>query len=531
MLAYILLIILAAVGRFLPHMIGGGFLKNESDTIISLDLWAEKQPRKVAMYAGDRSISYGDLHKKSSQLAGLLYRLGLSEQDRILIFMPNSIEYFIVFFAALKLNISLAPANPLSKSTELVQLIDTIEPRLAFVLDAAGEDLIHSVDSELPVISLSSENGSFWSTLDSQGCITAFPKDLKKAGVFLSTSGSTGKLKFVANTYQNELINARLYLQKLCITKDDILLTGLPVSQKFGLAAVLGGCISGCTVILSARFNAATMLSLIETYHVTVQYGVPTMYAKEIEAYSGATPKPDISSLRTGIIAGASGSADIFRWFEKTACCLLLNCYGTTEIGGLSMTEYHDPSSVRYNTCGRIFQGASVEIVDKGGQPLPPGKDGEILCTVPWAMREYAGNPELTKQMFDSSGRFLTGDIGRIDEAGNLIISGRKKDMIIRGGYNIFPAEVEIALLRDPNISEACVAGYPDACLGERICAFIKMRTGRSQNPEAIRDRLQQHIAAYKLPDRIIFMDQIPKLANGKSNYPALLSLLPRDTC
>ena len=195
------------------------------------------------------------------------------------------------------------------------------------------------------------------------------------------------------------------------------------------------------------------------------------------------------------------------------------------------MVEYNSSCQERYSSCGRIFDGARIEIVDKNGQPLPCGKYGEIVCSVPWGMDEYVGEPELTAQMFDSQNRFLTGDIGKLDEAGNLIISGRKKDMIIRGGYNIFPAEVELALLKHPDISEASVIGYRDQYLGERICAFVKTKEGVPKEPEDLRAQLEQHIAKYKLPDRIMFVDEIPRLANGKNNYPAMSALLQEHSC
>ena len=501
-------------------------MDKEKNICFALDFWAKQQPQKVAVHTENRSISYQELHEQSSQFAGMLREKGLVAQDRVLVFMPNCIEYMIVFFAAVKLNLNIVPVNVFFKRSELSQTIQMIHPKLAFVADDAKAELLHSVDKHLPIICAASDNTSLWKQLHPEVRVPAFPGDREEASIFVSTSGSTGNLKFVSNTYQNELINASLYLQRLCVTKDDVSLTGLPVTQKFGMAAMLGSCISGCTMVLPSRFDAKKMISLIQKHHVTVQYGVPTMYAKEIEAYTAAEVKPDISSLRSGIIAGAAGATDIFRWFDTNVGCHLLNCYGTTEVGGLTMAEYHDSSEVRYNTCGRAFQGATIEIIDKNGNSLPPGEDGEIVCTVPWVMTGYIGAPTLTAQMFDSQKRFLTGDIGKMDETGNLIINGRKKDMIIRGGYNIFPAEVEIALLKQPDVSEACVVGYQDACLGERICAFVKIQEGGLKSSEKIRHQLEQHIAKYKLPDRIIFVDDIPKLANGKSNYPALSTLL-----
>ena len=495
----------------------------------ALDYWAEQQPQKIAVHTDSGSISYAQLQEKSSRLAGLLQSMGLTAQDTVLLFMPSCMEYIAAFYAAAKQNLHIAPANAFCKSSELLQMIQMTRPKLALVADDAQTDLLRSVDETLPALRIDLQDPAFLALLDTQTPLYDFPGDLQQANVFVSTSGSTGKLKFVSNTYQNEILNAGLYLNRLRVTKDDVLLTGLPVTHKFGMAAMLGSCIAGCTMVMPSQFRAENMIRLIAQFHVSVQYGVPTMYIREMEACTAAECPPDISSLRTGVIAGAPVSSDVFRWFEEYAGCRLLNCYGTSEIGGLTMTGFDDPPQVRYATCGQVFSNASLEIVDGDGNPLPPGMTGEITGTVPWVMNGYVGEPELTASMFDAQHRFLTGDVGRLDEAGNLVICGRKKNMIIRGGYNIFPAEVELALLRYADLSEACVMGYRDSGLGERICAFVKIKDGASKDPEQIRDALKDHIAKYKLPDRILFMEELPKLPNGKFNYPALSALLQEN--
>lgn len=498
----------------------------EKDLTLVLERWGECQAEKIAACAGGESITYGELRDRSLHLAALLDRLGMQPGDPILICMPNCIEYLITFFAAVRLKLDIAPAHAMSRGPELLQMVQTIRPRLAVVWDGEKELLLRTVCQELQVLRLGREEMRACEQIDGGPALPLGKKTEETGRIYVSTSGSTGKLKFVTNTYLNEFTNAELYLQRLQISREDTVLVELPITQKFGMAAMLGSCIAGSTLLLSSRFDAAASLRLIEKHRVTVQYGVPTMYVREIEAYEKAEYKPDISSLRTGIIAGAFGAPEVFGWFEEMAGCRLLNCYGTTEIGGLTMTSYEDSEDIRYSSCGRIFSGAEIRIVDEKGCPLPQGMDGEVVCVVPWVMQGYAGEPELTAGMFDRQGRFLTGDIGRLDENGNLTISGRKKDLIIRSGYNVFPAEVECALLKLPGVREAGVLGQQDKYLGERICAFVSAEENGPASAEEIRNGLSELLAKYKLPDRVIFLKEIPKLPNGKFDYPALTAML-----
>ena len=501
-------------------------MRQETAYGFALDNWAKLQPEKTAILTGDHSISYGALHDTSSRLAAALRERGLQGGDPVLIFMPNCIEFSIVFYAAAKLGLSIVPANALYRLVEIRQLLQQIRPKLAFVSDHKEAAFIRAVDKELPILHASLKNADFQHLLHTQARISAFPADLTEPCVYVSTSGSTGKLKFVARSYLSQIVPASQYLQALRATREDVLLSYLPMSQQFGMAALLCACIAGCTAVILSHFHPEEALSVIEQYRVTLQYGVPTMFLEEMESFKTLDPKPDISSLRTGIVAGAAGVRDVFRWFDRTVNCRLLNCYGATEVAGVTMTDYDDPAPARYATCGRTLPDAHIEILDDAGAPLPPGNPGEVVCATPWVMREYVGEAALTNQVLDHQRRFLTGDIGMLDQDGYLTICGRKKDMIIRGGYNIFPAEVELALLRCQGISEACVMGYQDKVLGERICAFVKMKDGLERSEAKIRAHLEGNIAKYKLPDHVVFLDDIPKLAGGKYDCKRLRAML-----
>lgn len=495
----------------------------DSKTIIAyLEYWAKVQPQKDAIVTETGSLSYEELWSRIAQLAYGLAKEGMKPHDNILLFMPNCAEYAVAFYAAVKLKLNIIPANASCKESELRQLIEKLHPQCVLVADEDRHLQIRAIDKNIRVI---------YPPLDREDMINVNTFDVEEtngfrtASIYVSTSGSTGTPKYIVNTYKNELLNAGLYLERLGVKTEDVVLSALPVTQRFGMAAMLGSCLSGCTLVLMRKFNAETALQWICRYGVTVQYGVPTIYIKEKEAYLNAAEKPDISSLRTGIIAGASSAEDVFRWFDEMGC-RLLNCYGTSEIGGLTMAAYTDSLTVRSQTCGHAFSGAHIEVLNAAKEPVHTGETGEIVCTTPWMMRRYEGEPKLTAKAFDEDGRFLTGDIGYMDAAGNLTICGRKKELIIRGGYNVFPAEVEQALTTYTDASEACVIGYKDTLLGERICAFVKLPPDVKLTAQDLREQLMPYIAKYKLPDRVILMDDIPKLPNGKNDCPALQASL-----
>lgn len=493
----------------------GFSMSNMTDNYISLclDRWAETQPNKPAVISEGNTITYRELYEKSLAFAAALRRRGLREKDTAVLFMGSGIPYTVCFFACIALGLTVVPVNDTCRSEELRQVLALVRPKLAVVESSEKDAMLYSLDETLDVLQLHNELLPFLAPADNGRFDGAASEN---ACILLSTSGSTGKLKFVMNSFRNELLNASLYTGRMEVTQEDVVLTGLPETQKFGMAALLGALTRGCTAVIPTSFRAEHTLRLIHDHRVSVQYGVPTMYIRQRDAYLAAEEKPVISSLRTGIIAGAPVGESLLQWFEQTAGCYLLNCYGTSEIGGLTMTCLDDPAEVRYTTCGRLFDGAALAI----------STDGEITAKVPWAMAGYAGEPEMTKNAFNEDGYFLTGDIGSMDEDGNLHINGRRKNMILRGGYNVFPAEVELALVHHGGVTEACVVGFHDEALGERICAFVKGGEETPRDLSRLRALLAPHIAKHKLPDRVVFMAELPKLPGGKIDIPALKKLL-----
>lgn len=501
---------------------------NEFITVsdFKLNYWAEKSPNKIAVSDTLQSLTYRELNEKSYSLANFLFNKGLHTNATVMLFMHNCIEIPIVLYASIYAGFNIVPANPLFKTNELEQLLNEIRPDIIFVYDGDEKEAIHKLIQDIPVITANLANKDFSQALNSQARFPLQAPDMQTCIMAVSSSGSTGKLKFIARTFENQIIPATYISKHLGANEKDVFYIPLPLAQQFGLITMIACIIAGGTIIITSRFQPEKALELIEKYKVTIQFGVPTMYGREITAYEAMEHKPNISSLRTGMISGSSGSVKYFKWFEDHADCKLLNAYGTTEIASVTMLDLNDPEDARYHSCGKVFDNAEISIIDEKGNSLPNGQIGQIVCKTPCIMEEYIGAPEQTFNSFDELERFLTGDIGYFDSDNYLHICGRKNSMIIRGGYNVFPAEVESVLLHYPDIAEACVLGYQDGDLGERIAAFVKMKPAFSETEASLRERMKNSIAKYKVPDRIIFLNRIPKLSNGKNDYQALSSIL-----
>jgi len=488
--------------------------------------WAEKTPDKTAFIYSEQSITYSQLEDKSCRLAAALQKMGIHRSDSILIYIPNCTLFPVIFYAAAKLQANIVVANPQFKKTEIEQLIPATRPKLAFVSYQSDKALVRDVDSSIKIVEIFYAGSVFHQMLSEETPMKQIPQDHENPTVTICTSGSTGRIKFVVRTFENQLIPAYHIIRNLRAGENDVAFVPLPLSQQYGLIAMIINFAFGGTMLVPSKFNAEQALVMIEKHKVTIQFGVPTMYIKEINAYEQMSKKPDISSLRTGMISGAPAGVRCLEWFEENAGCRLLNSYGTTEIAAVTMTDLDDLQEIRYNTCGKAFEAVKLKIINENGVALPAGETGQILCKTPYFMREYAGELELTHAAFDEEHWFLTEDIGSLDENGNLSISGRKKDIIIRCGNNIFPSEIEVMLLTHQSVSEACVIGNKDPVYGERTIALIKLKRGSHESEESLRAYAKTAIAKYKVPDRFIFIDEIPKLQNGKTNYLALKTIV-----
>jgi long-chain acyl-CoA synthetase len=334
--------------------------------------------------------------------------------------------------------------------------------------------------------------------------------------VILYTSGTTGKPKGAQLTHANMTTNAEVVARTLLqIGTDDVTMGCLPLFHVFGLTCGLNATVTAAgTLTLLPRFDGAMALEIIQRDAVTIFEGVPTMYAAMLH-HPGGDPA-QTATLRTCISGGASLPLEILREFEEKFGCVILEGYGLSETSPVASFNLPDRDR-KPGSIGVPIEGVQMRLVDDAGRPAADGPDeiGEIAIKGHNVMKGYLGKPEATAEAI-TDGWFRTGDLARVDSDGYFYIVDRKKDLIIRGGYNVYPREIEEVLHEHPAVAEAAVIGIPHADLGEEIGAAVALKPGASATPEELREFVKDKVAAYKYPRQIWVVDALPKGPTGK---------------
>jgi long-chain acyl-CoA synthetase len=325
--------------------------------------------------------------------------------------------------------------------------------------------------------------------------------------VILYTSGTTGTPKGAELTHLNLARNAEIATALFSLTEQDVVLGALPLFHSFGQTCALNACVRvGGLLTLLPRFDADKALQIIERDRVTVFEGVPTMYAGML--HSPLAGQTDTSTLRLCASGGAAMPVEIMRAFEEKFGCIILEGYGLSETSPVASFNHPDrprkPGSI-----GTPIQGTEMKVIADDGADVPAGEVGEIVIRGHNVMKGYWGRPEATTETM-RDGWFRTGDMARVDEDGYFFIVDRKKDMIIRGGFNVYPREIEEVLYEHPAVAEAAVLGVPHAELGEEIAAVVALKPGREAEPDELRDFVKEQVAAYKYPRRVVLVDELP---------------------
>jgi acyl-CoA synthetase (AMP-forming)/AMP-acid ligase II len=332
----------------------------------------------------------------------------------------------------------------------------------------------------------------------------------------LYTSGTMGKPKGVALTHANLMSIAAQTADAIELSPDDVVFGVTTVFHVFGLGpGIIGTAMAGATLVLQEQFLPDEALHLIEQHRVTVHYGVPTVYVTEMRELD--VTDADVSSLRAGIVAGAPIGDDLVQRIREALCPNLYVAYSLTETSSsVSMTRPGDPAVKQVFTVGEPLPGTEVRVLDLDGTVLPIESLGEIAVRGPGVMKGYYRQPGETAQAFDEDGYFLTGDLGMIDEDGFLHIVGRRKELIIRGGFNVYPREVEDRLHAHPAVLDVAVVGLPHDVLGELVCACVVPVEGAIVTGEEIKEWCRGTLADYKVPDLVRFFDAFPLTGSGK---------------
>jgi acyl-CoA synthetase (AMP-forming)/AMP-acid ligase II len=495
---------------------------------------ATRDPEGAFLLHQDQIITFGQVETRAEALAASFASLGIETGDRVALILPPCPEFVVSLFAAAKLGAVAVPLNPHLTKPELQYMLRHSEAALAVAAEEhGGEDFLSIFDELLPqlpdlqyVVTVGEEDLWYddqifqFEDLLSSGEGRDYPlvelDPEKDSFAVLYTAGTMGKPKGVELTHGNLLRVAALTAESLELDPKDRIIGVTGFFHVFGLGmGILGTILSGSTLILQGGFGAAETLALIQRHRATIHYGVPTLFSTGLFEQEEASL--NLSSLRLALAAGGPASDELRRAAERGICGDFRVAYSLTEAGSVvCLTHPEDPPEKRYYTVGRPLPGIEIQVLDNEGVLLPPESVGEIALRGPGVMRRYYRQPLETSKVVREDGFLLTGDLGVLDEEGYLHLVGRRKEVIIRDGFSVYPREVEDRLQVHPAVREAAVVGIPDDVLGEAVCACIVPIEGAIVTGPEVMEWCRATLADYKIPDLVRFLDDFPRTGNGK---------------
>jgi long-chain acyl-CoA synthetase len=462
----------------------------------------------------DHVLSYRDLHAAAAAVAGTLRSRGIAPGDRVGLVLPNVPAFPILFYGALLAGAAVVPMNPLLKAREVEYYLNDSGMSLVFGWDGGG-DVVPTAAEAVGIRGVVvSALGPSAEQLEGEPITVPVERDDSDTAVILYTSGTTGQPKGAELTHRNLNTNAHMTVDTLIeITSDDVIMGCLPLFHVFGLTCGLNAAVvSGSCLTLLPRFDGGKALEMVGRDKVTVFEGVPTMYAGMLHHANAGSA--DMSSLRTCITGGSAMPVEILKAFEQKFGCQVLEGYGLSETSPVA--SFNQPGRERKpGSIGFQVRGCEMRLVDDDGNDVGADTPGEIAIRGENVMKGYWGRPEATAEAIPD-GWFRTGDIATKDADGYYFIVDRKKDLIIRGGYNVYPREVEETLYEHPAVAEAAVVGMKHSDLGEEIGAAVALKAGQSADPDELRDFVKERMAAYKYPRKVWIVDALPKGPTGK---------------
>ncbi len=478
---------------------------------LNLIATATRQPERVALELEQTEVPYSALEAATARVAGLLTDRGVQPGDRVGLMLPNVPYFAIAYYGVLRAGAVVVPMNVLLKERET-----------GFYLSDSGAKAVLAWHGCAPA----ARAGAVQAGAE---CIVVAPGEFEEqlgaarqridvaeradgdTAVILYTSGTTGTPKGAELTHANLRRNVEVVAQMLALEDHDVIFGALPLFHSFGQTCGLNAAIAtGARLVLIARFHPATALEIIERSGVTVFEGVPTMFSAILHCRERA----DTTSLRLCASGGAAMPVEVMRRFEQEFGAKVLEGYGLSETSPVASFNHPDRER-KPGSIGTPVEGVEMKLVDDGGRDAPAGGVGEIAIRGHNVMKGYWKRPEATGQAI-RDGWFHTGDLAKVDEDGYYFIVDRKKDLIIRGGYNVYPREIEEVLYEHPAVREAAVVGMPDEMFGEEVGAAVALKAGEDVSAGELRDYVRARVAAYKYPRHVWLLDELPKGPTGK---------------
>ena len=480
-----------------------------------LERAAAEYPGHAAVRMDDLVLSYAQLREAAGRMSAFLTANGVEPGDRVGLMLPNVPAFPIAFYGALAAGAVVVPMNPLLKSREVSYYLSDSGAKAMVAWHAvAGEAAKGAADAGAQMIVAETPDLSGL-LADISPAPSVSDRGEDDDAVILYTSGTTGRPKGAELTHAGMVGNAEISARTLFeVGPDDVIMGCLPLFHVFGLTCGLNVSVaSASTLTLIPRFDPAKVLDIIQRDRVTIFEGVPTMYAAMLHL-----PEADPAQAATLRLCGSGGAAlpvEILRGFEAKFGCVILEGYGLSETSPVA--SFNHPNSERKaGSIGTPIEGVQMRLIDDSWNTVADGEIGEIAIRGPNVMKGYWNKPEATAEVMTADGWFRTGDMARVDADGYYYIVDRKKDLIIRGGYNVYPREIEEVLHEHPAVAEVAVIGIPDADLGEEVGAAVALKPGASATPEELRSWVRDRVAAYKYPRHVWLVDALPKGPTGK---------------
>jgi long-chain acyl-CoA synthetase len=483
-----------------------------------LELRAQAAPDKDFLFSetDGRRYTYSEFDRAVNRAARLLAAHDIKKGDAVSLLMPNGVEYIIAYFACFKLGALAGPVNSLLKAEEISYVIADSEAK-AIVIGTEFLERIESVRQKLPdlrhVIVFDDEAEA--SAPFETASLPDVALNADDEAIIIYTSGTTGKPKGCLLTHGNIIANARQITKWLGFSAEDRLLTVMPLFHMNAVSVTtMTPLYAGASTVVSPKFSASRFWQIISDYEVTSFGSVATMLSMLLTTYPEGVPAGlKTSQLRFAMCGSAPVPAEVLRKFEETFNCLVIEGYGLSE--STCRSSFNPPDERRRpGSCGMSI-GNEMKVVDETDREVADGELGEIVLRGDNILKGYYKNEEATARAF-RNGWFHTGDIGYRDADGFFYIVDRKSDMIIRGGENIYPREIDEVLYKHPAISAAATIGVPDPLYGEEVAAFIVLKEGAQASEEDIITFCREHLADYKCPKSVCFITDIPKGPTGK---------------
>jgi long-chain acyl-CoA synthetase len=475
---------------------------------------AARHADRTALKLDDIALPYAVVEEATVRVAGMLQAKGIGEGDRVGIMLPNVPYFAFCFYATLRLGAQVVPMNPLLKQREVAFHLGDSGAKLLLAwhqFAQAAEPGAQEAGAECLLV----QRGPFEELLGAAEPVRDLvDRDDSETAVVLYTSGTTGTPKGAMLTHGNLRAATDISIDLVHPGPETVTFGGLPLFHVFGLTSGLNTAfaVGGCLTLLP-RFDPGKALEIVQRDGVNTFLGVPTMYAALLNHPD--RDSFDVSTLDLCVSGGAAMPVEIMRGFEQAFDAKVLEGYGLSETSAIA--SFNRPDRERKpGSIGQPVGDMEMKLVDDDGNEVPQGEVGEILVRGSTVMKGYWNKPEATAETLDPDGWLRTGDMGTTDEDGYFYVVDRKKEMVIRGGFNVYPREIEEALYEHESVREVAVLGVPHPTLGEEVAAAIALRPGAEVTEDELREFAKARVAAYKYPRLIWFVDELPKGPTGK---------------